>query len=224
MANSSTSPPPSPVVPGCSPGRCIGTIHLLAGGHASPDGVLTDRAQVPCRHPEGAVTRASSAYIWRRARTTVGGGLRAPAARAPRRCARGPGRAVRGLRRESVPLPGREVPRGADRDALPHLPPGGADAGQLRLRRRAGPGVGAGEDADGTGPDGRRPGRVLRVHRRGLPRLRLEPPRPLLRPGCRAGAGTLTTPDPPPDGDRVVRPRPVQRRTGLPPALGRAHS
>src|SRR3954471_23411121 len=221
MANSSTrhllvrpSRPPR------TPARCIGTIHPDVTGRASPVvppvGAGRRRVDIRTRPPP-----AGRCVHLARARTTVGGGLRAAAARTPRRRARGTGRPVRGLRREPVPVPGREVPRRAHGNAVSALPPGAADPGQLRLRRRARPGVRAGEETGRAGPDGRRPGRVLRVHRRGLPRLRLEPPRPLLRPGCRTGAGTLATPDPPPGGDRVV-PRPARpaRRTGLTPALG----
>ena len=135
MANSSTSPPSAP----CR--RCIETIHR----QADPPGQRAGRPAVggvgctdgPRRPPaeHGPADRRPVAYIGRRARTSIRRGLLAAAASRPRRRVRGAHGSVRGLRRQSVPLPGGQVPRRGDRRRLPGLPQGAPDPGELRVRR-----------------------------------------------------------------------------------------
>src|SRR5580700_155255 len=62
----------------------------------------------------------------------------------------------RRLRRAPVPAARGEVPRRAHRRALPELPEDQADPRHLRLRRRARPVRGTGEEDPRTGRDGRR--------------------------------------------------------------------
>ncbi|CAA9237210.1 MAG: FIG00659286: hypothetical protein, partial [uncultured Blastococcus sp.] len=133
-------------------------------------------------------------YIGRRARTSIRRGLRAAAACCSRRRVRGPHGSLRGLRRQSLPLPGGEVPRRGDLGGLPGVPQGAPHPGELRLRRPPGTDVGPGEDRVRARPDGCRTAGVHRVRGRGLPELRVEPSGLLLRPGCRDRARAAAPP------------------------------
>ena len=138
--------------------------------------------------PRDTSVVARPTYSGHRATAATGGGLRASAAVPAGRGLLGTHRRLGGLRRQSLPAAGRQVPWQAQFGDVPHLPQGTAHVGVMGFRGPPWCGVGFGADRRGTGHAGHPLRRILRTRGGGMPHLQLEPSGEVVR--ARRGPST----------------------------------